>query len=80
MKKGYRRLSAKESLTIVNYFPVLSKVTLFLKENIIGKYIYIMTDESCITLTFSESNFMHLCGLDYKGGSNKFFNACLNEN
>lgn len=79
MKKGYRRLSAKESLTIVNYFPVLSKVTLFLKENIIGKYIYIMTDESCITLTFSESNFMHLCGLDYKGGSNKFFNACLNE-
>ncbi|PKE06058.1 hypothetical protein CW676_09885 [Macrococcoides caseolyticum] len=22
---------------------------------------------------------MHLCGLDYKGGSNKFFNACLNE-
>lgn len=79
MKKGYQRLSAKETLTIVNYFPVLSKVTVFLKENIIGKYIYIMTDESCITLTFSESNFMHLCGLDYKGGSNKFFNACLSE-
>lgn len=79
MKKNeYRNLNPKDTIKIIKFFPNLLNTTLFIKENLIGKAMYILTEETYVKLVVTESNFMHLCGIEYREGANKFFNACLN--
>lgn len=75
----YKNLKAKDVANMKKYFSILHETAIYLKENLIGKTTYILTQDTIIQLNFMESNFMHLCGISYKGGSNKFFRACLEQ-
>lgn len=73
----YKNLKPKDVGNMKKYFSILQETAIYLKENLIGKTTYILTKNTYIQLHFMESNFMHLCGISYNGGSNKFFRACL---
>ena len=40
--------------------------------------MYYETEIESVELHFSPTNFMHLCGVDYRKGAGSFFDDCLN--
>ena len=79
MKKEeqYRRINTLEYNKIVQSIQLLNKIANYFKDYFFGKKVVYCTSNQKIAVYFSESNFMHLCGLYYSRGAKNFFLDCL---
>ena len=79
MKKEeqYRRINTLEYNKIVQSIPLLNKIANYFKDYFFGKKVVYCTSNQKVAVYFSESNFMHLCGLYYSRGAKNFFLDCL---
>lgn len=78
-KNEYKRMSTKESSQIKRYLKSIYKAVSILQTEFVDKKISYVGEESTISIVFSASNFMHLCGVEYKRGPNLFFQDALDE-
>jgi hypothetical protein len=78
-KKEYKRMSAKESIQIKRYLNVIYTAVDILQNEFIDKKISYIGEESTISIVFSASNFMHLCGIEYRRGTQLFFQDALDK-
>ena len=81
MKKEeqFRTINTLEYNRIVHSIPSLYKIANYFKDNFFGKKVVYCTRNQKISVYFSESNFMHLCGLHYSRGEKNFFLDCLDK-
>ena len=81
MKKEeqFRTINTLEYNRIVHSIPSLYKIAKYFKDNFFGKKVVYCTRNQKISVYFSESNFMHLCGLHYSRGAKNFFLDCLDK-
>ena len=81
MKKEeqFRTINTLENNRIVYIIPSLYKIAKYFKDNFFGKKVVYCTRNQKISVYFSESNFMHLCGLHYSRGAKNFFLDCLDK-
>ena len=81
MKKEeqFRTINTLENNRIVYIIPSLYKIAKYFKDNFFGKKVVYCTRNQKISVYFSESNFMHLCGLYYLRGAKNFFLDCLDK-
>ena len=81
MKKEeqFRTINTLENNRIVCIIPSLYKIAKYFKDNFFGKKVVYCTRNQKISVYFSESNFMHLCGLHYSRGAKNFFLDCLDK-
>ena len=79
MKKEeqFRRINTLEYNKIVQSIPLLNKIANYFKDYFFGKKVVYCTSNQKVAVYFSESNFMHLCGLYYSRGAKNFFLDCL---
>jgi hypothetical protein len=79
MKKEeqYRRINTLEYNKIIQSIPLLNKIANYFKDYFFGKKVVYCTYNKKVAVYFSESNFMHLCGLYYSRGTKNFFLDCL---
>lgn len=75
----YKRPSFNEQLTLKRYLGNIQKAATFFDEHFINKAVVYCTSEDQIEVRFSSTNFMHLCGIEYKKGSRSFFIDSLNK-
>ena len=78
-KNDYKRMTTKESSQIKRYLKSIYKAVNILQADFVDKKISYVGVESTISIVFSASNFMHLCGVEYKRGPNLFFQDALDE-
>ena len=81
MKKEeqFRTINTLENNRIVYIIPSLYKIAKYFKDNFFGKKVVYCTRNQKVSVYFSESNFMHLCGLYYSRGAKNFFLDCLDK-
>ncbi len=81
MKKEeqFRTINTLEYNRIIHSIPSLYKIAKYFKDNFFGKKVVYCTRNQKISVYFSESNFMHLCGLHYSRGAKNFFLDCLDK-
>ena len=81
MKKEeqFRTINTLENNRIVCIIPSLYKIAKYFKDNFFGKKVVYCTRNQKVSVYFSESNFMHLCGLYYSRGTKNFFLDCLDK-
>ena len=81
MKKEeqFRPINTLEYNRIIQSVPLLNRIANYFKDKFIGKKVVYCTRKQKISVYFSESNFMHLCGLNYSRGAKKFFLDCLDK-
>lgn len=81
MKKEeqFRRINTLEYNKIVQSIPLLNKIANYFKNYFFGKKVVYCTSNQKVAVYFSESNFMHLCGLYYSRGAKNFFLDCLDK-
>ena len=81
MKKEeqFRTINTLENNRIVCIIPSLYKISKYFKDNFFGKKVVYCTRNQKVSVYFSESNFMHLCGLYYSRGTKNFFLDCLDK-
>ena len=81
MKKEeqFRTINTLENNRIVCIIPSLYKIVKYFKDNFFGKKVVYCTRNQKVSVYFSESNFMHLCGLYYSRGTKNFFLDCLDK-
>ena len=81
MKKEeqFRTINTLENNRIVCIIPSLYKIAKYFKDNFFGKKVVYCTRNQKVSVYFSESNFMHLCGLYYSRGAKNFFLDCLDK-
>lgn len=81
MKKEeqFRRINTLEYNKIVQSIPLLNKIANYFKDYFFGKKVVYCTSNQKVAVYFSESNFMHLCGLYYSRGAKNFFLDCLDK-
>jgi len=81
MKKEeqFRTINTLEYNRIIHSIPSLYKIAKYFKDNFFGKKVVYCTRNQKISVYFSESNFMHLCGLYYSRGAKNFFLDCLDK-
>ena len=81
MKKEeqFRRINTLEYNKIVQSIPLLNKIANYFKDYFFGKKVVYCTSNQKVAVYFSESNFMHLCGLYYSRGVKNFFLDCLDK-
>ena len=78
-KDGYKRMSVKDHTNILRKMNAIYNAANFLQENFVGKKVTYVGEESTVSVIFSHTNFMHLCGIDYRRGSALFFQDALVE-
>lgn len=71
--------STNNNQRVKQYYDTLHEVALFLKDNFVNRKVTYCTDNDKIDLSFKRTNYMHLCGIEYKDGASKFFKDCLNK-
>ena len=76
-KNQFRKMNISEYNKILQSLSFLRSAATYFKEYFINKKVVYRTKDNEITVYFSESNFMHLCGFYYLKGTNKFFKDCL---
>ena len=76
-EEQFRKINTLEYNKIVQSIPLLNKIANYFKDNFIGKKVVYCTRNQKVSVYFSESNFMHLCGLYYSRGAKNFFLDCL---
>ena len=74
----YRNPNYTEKIKLQRFFTQLQIAASFFKEHFVGKIMYYETEIESVELHFSPTNFMHLCGVDYRKGAGSFFDDCLN--
>ena len=81
MKKEeqFRTINTLENNRIVCIIPSLYKIAKYFKDNFFGKKVVYCTRNQKVSVYFSESNFMYLCGLYYSRGAKNFFLDCLDK-
>ena len=81
MKKEeqFRTINTLENNRIVCIILSLYKIAKYFKDNFFGKKVVYCTRNQKVSVYFSESNFMHLCGLYYSRGAKNFFLDCLDK-
>ena len=75
----FRTINTLENNRIVCIIPSLYKIAKYFKDNFFGKKVVYCTRNQKVSVYFSESNFMHLCGLYYSRGAKNFFLDCLDK-
>lgn len=76
--RDYRNPNYTEKIKLQRFFTQLQIAASFFKEHFVGKIMYYETEIESVELHFSPTNFMHLCGVDYRKGAGSFFDDCLN--
>ena len=76
-EEQFRRINTLEYNKIVQSIPLLNKIANYFKDYFFGKKVVYCTSNQKVAVYFSESNFMHLCGLYYSRGAKNFFLDCL---
>ena len=76
--RDYRNPNYNEKIKLQRFFTQLQIAASFFKEHFVGKIMYYETEIESVELHFSPTNFMHLCGVDYRKGAGSFFDDCLN--
>ena len=81
MKKEerFRTINTPEYNRIIHSIPILNKIAKYFNDNFFGKKVVYCTRNQKVSVYFSESNFMHLCGLYYSRGTKNFFLDCLDK-
>ncbi len=72
-------MSVKDHTNILRKMNAIYNAANFLQENFVGKKVTYVGEESTVSVIFSHTNFMHLCGIDYRRGSALFFQDALVE-
>ncbi|MBS4761370.1 hypothetical protein KG089_01445 [Carnobacteriaceae bacterium zg-ZUI252] len=78
-KVKFKVANYKELRQIEQSLQALYKAAAYFKTYFIGKKVVYCTLNNEVEVYFSESNFMHLCGLYYPKGTKKFFRDCLDK-
>lgn len=76
-RNNYRRPSANELAQLRRRLDSFRNAATFFDKHFVQKTVIYSTDSEDIFVQFSASNFMHLCGISYVQGAEKFFRDCL---
>lgn len=76
-KKEYKRMSIKETTQITRQLNAIYKAAHLLQEHFVDKKVSFVGEVSTVAIIFSTTNFMHLCGIDYRRGTHLFFQDAL---
>ena len=77
VKKEYKRMSIKETTQITRQLNAIYKAAHLLQEHFVDKKVSFVGEVSTVMIIFSTTNFMHLCGIDYRRGTHLFFQDAL---
>lgn len=75
--RSFKNLGVNEVRKLQNSLSVLYDAASYFKEFFVGQKVVYVTKDTELSLYFSATNFMHLCGLYYPRGAAQFFNDCL---
>ena len=78
-KSEFKTMDSRELKRIEKSIPLLHRVSTYFNDFFVGKRVIYCTQNNKITVHFSKSNFMHLCGINYTKGTEKFFDDCLDD-
>ena len=70
-------MSIKEITKITRQLNAIYKAADLLKEEFVGKKVTYVGENSTVSIIFSITNFMHLCGIHYRRGAALFFQNAL---
>ncbi|WP_438838693.1 PBECR4 domain-containing protein [Streptococcus pluranimalium] len=73
----YKRPSSNEIIVLRRYFEKMFEAATFFNRYFRNKVVHYGTDNDMVAIHFSTTNFMHLCGIDYRKGPASFFDDCL---
>ena len=79
VKKEYKRMSIKETTQITRQLNAIYKAAHLLQEHFVDKKVSFVGEVSTVAIIFSTTNFMHLCGIDYRRGNTLVFSRCLRQ-
>lgn len=80
MKKNeYKKMSDKEKNQMIRHLNAIYHAANTLQDNFIDKKLSYVCETSTITIVFSATNFMHLCGIEYHRGTASFFRDSLDK-
>ncbi|MDD2575193.1 MAG: PBECR4 domain-containing protein [Acholeplasmataceae bacterium] len=72
-----KKPTTKEQIKILTYFQSIHKIAKFINENFHRKTLHYKSASYEFSLNITKNNLMHLCGIDYIGGSRAFFDDSL---
>jgi hypothetical protein len=78
-KKEYKKMSDKEKNQMIRHLNAIYHAANTLHDNFIDKKLSYVCETSTITIVFSATNFMHLCGIEYHRGTASFFRDSLDK-
>ena len=78
-KNDYKRMSDKEKTQIKRHLNAIYHAANTLHDSFINKKLSYVGEISTVTIIFSATNFMHLCGIDYRRGTASFFQDSLDK-
>ncbi|MBM1154228.1 hypothetical protein JQC73_15455, partial [Enterococcus durans] len=70
-------MSIKETTQITRQLNAIYKAAHLLQEHFVDKKVSFVGEVSTVAIIFSTTNFMHLCGIDYRRGTHLFFQDAL---
>lgn len=78
-KDKFRKPNPKELRYLEHSMKTLHEAACYFQEHFVGRKMIYSTSKDEIAVYFSGSNYMHLCGLSYSKGTEKFFIDCLDK-
>lgn len=72
-------MSTKETDQIKKYLKAIYTAAAILQDNFVDKKVVYVGEQSTVAIIFSATNFMHLCGIDYRRGTHLFFQDALDK-
>lgn len=76
-KAKFRKPNSKELRRLEQSMKAFHEAAGYFQEHFVGRKMVYSTSNDEIAVYFSGSNYMHLCGLSYSKGAEKFFIDCL---
>lgn len=76
-KSQFKKPNQKELQRLAGYMTMLHQAACYFKDHFVGQKVVYSTSQNTVAIYFSETNYMHLCGLYYAKGTKKFFSDCL---
>lgn len=70
-------MSRKEQEQFLRSIHNIYNTSIYINETLIGKEALFVTESDTFSVIFSQTNFMHLCGIHYLDGASNFFNHSL---
>lgn len=78
-KSRYRIPNQKEFRRLEQSVNLIYQTADYFQEYFVGRKMVYSTQKNEVELYFSQTNYMHLCGLYYSEGAEKFFIDCLDK-